>query len=37
MIYFNSEKKINELKEKMNKDNICVFMPVLIKRQWGWK
>ncbi len=26
MIYFNSEKKINELKEKMNKDNICVFM-----------
>ena len=26
MIYLNNEKKINELKEKMNKDNICVFM-----------
>ena len=26
MIYFNSEKKINELKQKMNKDNICVFL-----------
>ena len=26
MIYFNNEKKINELKQKMNKDNICVFM-----------
>ena len=26
MIYFNSEKKINELKQKINKDNICVFM-----------
>lgn len=26
MIYFNSEKKIKELKQKINKDNICVFM-----------
>ena len=26
MIYFNSEKKINELKQNINKDNICVFM-----------
>ena len=26
MIYFNNQKKINELKQKMNKDNICVFM-----------
>lgn len=26
MIYLNNEKKINELKEKINKDNICVFM-----------
>ena len=26
MIYFNSKKKINELKQKINKDNICVFM-----------
>lgn len=26
MIYFSNEKKINELKQKMNKDNICVFL-----------
>ena len=26
MIYFNNQKKINELKGKMSKDNICVFM-----------
>ena len=26
MIYYNNKKKINELKQKMNKDNICVFM-----------
>ena len=26
MIYLNNEKKINDLKQKINKDNICVFM-----------
>lgn len=26
MIYLNNEKKTNKLKEKMNKDNICVFI-----------
>ena len=26
MIYLNNEKKINELKQKINKENICVFM-----------
>ena len=26
MIYINNKEKVNKLKEKMNKDNICVFM-----------
>ena len=26
MLYINNEKKINELKEKMNKNNICIFI-----------
>ena len=26
MIYLNNEKKTNKLKEKMTKDNICVFI-----------